>query len=68
MNKISLTFNLPQDEEDFKLCKNGADLAYGMDEFDNWLRSKIKYGNLPADECLIYEIVRTEFWKCRNRE
>jgi hypothetical protein len=41
--KAGLFFNLPEEDELYELHKNGPDLRYKVDEFDNWLRSITKY-------------------------
>ena len=51
-----LEFNLPEEEEEFLLAFNGARYAIALDELDNWLRAKIKYGDHDqATEALYQE-------------
>jgi hypothetical protein len=51
-----LEFNLPEEEEEFLLAFNGARYAIALDEMDNWLRAKIKYGDYDqATEALYQE-------------
>jgi len=68
MPRMTLAFKLPEEAEEMKLAMNGARLEYNMDEFDNFLRSKIKYENLTTQEYEIYEAIRTKFWECRNQD
>jgi len=58
--KTILEFNLPEEEEEFLLAFNGARYAIALDELDNWLRSKIKYG----DNHMLVEVTYQE---CRDK-
>lgn len=66
MPKLTLSFKLPEESEDFKLAQSGAELNSAVDEFDNWLRSKIKYDTLTPLEYEIYRQVRDKLWEFRN--
>jgi len=41
--KATLEFNLPEDNEHFKLANNALAMSIVLEDFDNWLRNKAKY-------------------------
>jgi len=41
--KAILEFNLPEDEDDFKLASHGADFYFAIVDFDDYLREELKY-------------------------
>jgi hypothetical protein len=41
--KAILEFNLPEDEDDFKLASHGADFYFTIIDFDDYLREELKY-------------------------
>lgn len=43
--KATLTFSLPEDQEDFEYAQKGALYSFVLDDLDDWLRSKYKYEN-----------------------
>jgi hypothetical protein len=49
-----LEFNLPEDNEDHWLAIKAGSLHSVLYEFDNYLRNKLKHGDLsePVDEAL----------------
>ena len=49
----TLTFNLPEDQNDFTLSLHGPDFYNVLLELDEAMRSRIKYGSGPAttEEC-----------------
>lgn len=46
--KAYLSFNLPEDSEEFKDAQNGSRLKIAVEEFDDWLRGLEKYSNLDT--------------------
>ena len=48
--KAKLTFNLPEDQEDFKLACQAVDLKQALIEIAMELRSLHKYGELPVNQ------------------
>lgn len=58
--KATLEFNLPDDELDFEMASNGAKLYYAIERYDNFLRGKIKHGDLTDMEYDIYQKCRDE--------
>lgn len=43
MPKASLSFILPEEQDDFNYAKNGVKYYLVLEELDNWLRAKMKY-------------------------
>jgi len=74
MPKSILEFNLPEESEDFKLAREGASLRFACDEFDNWLRSALKYEvSLMEDKTMhsnreleVIETIRRKFNELTN--
>lgn len=62
MKKI-LEFNMPDDDEEFALANKALDLHTAAWDFGNFLRSQVKYANLPDKEQKIYEEVQSKFWE-----
>jgi len=48
--KATLEFNLPEDQEDFKLACQAVDLKQALIEIAMELRSLHKYGELPVNQ------------------
>ena len=44
--KAVLKFNLPEENEDFKAAINGSKYKSAIWDYDQWLRSEMKYGEL----------------------
>ncbi len=58
--KVELSFNLPEEEEEFRAAINGQKLRSITYDFDQWLRNQIKYEDLTDEE---YQTLQ----KCRDR-
>lgn len=59
--KATLQFLLPEEKEEFKYAQDGVYYSIAIDEFDNFLRSKLKYEELSEAEHEIYQTIRTKF-------
>lgn len=59
MSQASLTFNLPEDKEDFLLAVNAGTVRSALEEFSRALRGKVKHGDDPDTT---WEEVRQLFW------
>jgi hypothetical protein len=59
--KAKLTFNLPEDQEDFKLACQAVDLKQALIEIGMELRSLHKYGELPVNQWEIIGQVRDRY-------
>jgi hypothetical protein len=58
--KVELSFNLPEEEEEFRAAINGQKLRWITYHFDEWLRNQIKYEDLSDEQYETYQ-------KCRDR-
>jgi hypothetical protein len=61
--KATLEFNLPEESEEFELARNGAKLSCAVSDFQNYLRSKIKYDELSDEQLAVYEEVREKLFE-----
>jgi hypothetical protein len=43
MPLVTMTFNLPEEEDAYNDARRGADYASAIDNLYNWLRSQYKY-------------------------
>ncbi len=61
MPKVTLTFRLPEEKEEFELASKGIDYFCAVSDLDNLLRNFIKYPPADAtDEAVeIYETIRS---------
>ena len=66
MPKAVLTFDLPNEREEFDLAIKGVDYMCVLTDYGNWLRSKLKYSELSEQEVTIYEEARTQLYKFAN--
>ena len=68
MPKVTLSFKLPEEEEEFKMAHEGASLSAKINEFDNWLRHLTKYTEMDEKEYAVYSAVRHKLWEILNNE
>ena len=47
MPKAILQFNLPEERHEFEVASNGQNYLSALHDLDNYLRSKLKYEELP---------------------
>jgi hypothetical protein len=69
--KAILEFNLdvPEDETAYKRCNSSLDMWMVLWEYDQWLRSQIKYNdNISADEKNAYEDAREMLYEKLNEQ
>ena len=64
MPKVTLTFNLPEEESELQLVRDASKLASIIYEFTCLCRNKTKYGSDKDQEQ--WEVVRDEWWKILN--
>jgi len=62
--KGKLEFDLPEEDEEFNMAIKGALYRYVLQDVDNFMRDRIKYGNLPDKDADIYEEVRKHIYDC----
>ena len=56
--KATLTFNLPEETDEHQLALNAGKVLGAIQDFDNYLRAKLKYEELSETESQIYRAVR----------
>lgn len=60
MAKVTFTFLLPDDEDDFRCAVDGRGAHAVLWEMDSYLRSRLKYGELSSDVADALQKVRDE--------
>jgi hypothetical protein len=65
--KAILEFNLPEDQEYYEEAYNGTKYSIALFEFDQYLRTQIKYNEQLTDEQYkVYEEVREKLYQIIN--
>lgn len=59
-----LTFNLPQENEEFELAQQGWQYKGVINDLDRWLRNKIKHGDLSEADYQSLTEVREFIQQC----
>lgn len=65
MPKVTITFNLPDEQYDYKLCNNAGKMSSIIYEFTQLVRTKTKYGD---GKSITWEDVREAWWNELNDE
>lgn len=60
--KAILEFDLPEEAEELKSAQDGNKWQCVVQDFDNELRSKIKYSELSEAELATYEFIRSRLY------
>jgi len=60
MPKAILEFNLPEEEYEHQAALDGMESKGIIQEFDNYLRSQIKYGEYTEEQMGVFRKVREE--------
>ena len=58
-----LQFKLPEEETEFEMAFQASRLMGAVQDYDNWLRGKIKYGELPPGAEDVYQTCRDELYR-----
>lgn len=61
-----LKFNLPEEQSEFNLAIKGVDYSSVLHEFDQYLRNKLKYEDLPDDKHDTYQEIRDKLYEIVN--
>jgi hypothetical protein len=56
--RVILEFNMPEESEDYTVAMRGWKYRRVIEDFDNWLRSKIKYEDV---ETMDLQVLRDKF-------
>jgi hypothetical protein len=59
--KAILEFTLPEEKEEYTVARKGIDYKIAIDEFSDFLRSQLKYGELSEEKDAVYDEIR-EKW------
>lgn len=68
MPRVSLEFDLPEEQEEFDLAYHGARLSVIIEDLDNYLRNRMKYDELDEAQYEVYDTVRRKLTELRNNE
>ena len=66
--KAILEFNLPEDNHDFQASINGIKYQSAIWDYDQWLRSEMKYKELSDETYKAYETCREELRKILEQD
>jgi hypothetical protein len=66
--KANLIFDLPKDQYEYYRAINGSAALGIIHDFDQWLRSEIKYGNHSEEKHKALELCRKELHKLIQAE
>ena len=66
--KAFLEFDLPKDNMEFKAAINGSNYKSAIWEYDQWLRSEMKYGELDKKIYEAYDTCRKELRKILEQD
>ncbi len=66
--KATLKFKLPKDKYDYYRAINGGATFGIIHDFDQWLRSEIKYGDHSEEKYKTLELCRKELHKLIQAE
>lgn len=64
MPKVTIRFNLPEEQAEYNITSKAGKMHSGLLDFDNYLRSEIKHGTLTYEESEIYNKIRSKLWEC----
>lgn len=68
MAKAILEFNLPDEEEAHKHALNAWSYLRVLEEYDNYLRNRLKYEELPNEVSTALQNARDELYNLCNNE
>lgn len=68
--KATLTFNLPEDKDEFRMATTGASMYNVLWEMDQWLRSNTKYApdSMSEDTYNTYQACRDQLRELMSSE
>jgi hypothetical protein len=69
MPKATLEFNLPEEQEEYRLAMEGSEMSRIVEELDNYLRNQLKYSSHGEDDRIIraiYQEIRDKLWTLKN--
>lgn len=63
-----LKFNLPEERDEFETAQKGIHYKCVIEAVDNYLRGKLKYGELPDPVREALQETRDKLWQEMNEE
>jgi hypothetical protein len=58
----TLTFTLPEEQEEFYLAAKGADWRIVLEDMDNYLRGRLKHEDLSEDAAVALDAARERLY------
>jgi hypothetical protein len=58
----TLTFTLPEEQEEFYLAAKGADWRLVLEDMDNYLRGRLKHEDLSEDAAVALDAARERLY------
>jgi hypothetical protein len=58
----TLTFSLPEEQEEFYLAAKGADWRIVLEDMDNYLRGRLKHEDLSEDVAVALDAARERLY------
>jgi len=68
MSTVMLSYSLPEEEDDLRAAQEGSRLRAAVHDFAEYLRQKLKHGDLGPLETAIYGDAQEEWFKCLDGE
>ena len=62
MAKGMLTFDLPEEEQQFREAQDGPNWKYLVIDILNYMRAHIQHGTLPQEKLAAFEEIREVIW------
>lgn len=61
-----LEFQLPEEQEEFERAARANVYHWALIDLSSFLRSQVKYADLPKEQMAVYEAIRAEFYQVLN--
>ena len=61
--KAILEFNLPDDQQEFDLAVKAREMSHALNDVRNYLRSRVKYEEMPAEKWETCDEIYQEFYR-----
>jgi hypothetical protein len=58
----TLTFTLPEEQEEFYLAAKGADWRLALEDMDNYLRGRLKHEDVSEDVAVALDAARERLY------
>ncbi len=66
MPRISMTFKLPEERDEFEYAKDGLARSTILSEFDSYLRSRLKYEELTEEVAAALQAARDKLHEIKS--